>query len=482
MDGDTPTVSPAAPPVLPPSWDARRANRGRPVRVGVGLGPSGVIFSVSTALIIAAALATQANLLFWGIGIMAGVLSVSIAWPWISVRALAVERLGMTHGVVGERVNLRYTVRHRGRLPAFAVVITELWGQGSRGWRKAGPTAEKPPRLTRPPTGWIMHLGPRQQVQAEAPCWPMRRGHLRFERIRVSTSFPFGILRFWGDIPQASEVRVYPHIYRVRRGVLDGVSQLDRDGTIASDKPGGVEEFFGVREYRHGDRPRQIDWKRASRIGRLVTREFTRPGPPRIDLVLDLTEAQPGEGVEPVTDKPWEEDRVERAVSLAASIACEAHLQGYELGMTVLGADCPSFAPRHNPQHRARMLDALATLRVAPHAALPSPGRATLVIRLGRGEAAAEAVKRGMARRRITLGAADLHRYVVPASSRRILAESPRTEQRRSRRLHQVAWTDASRTTAVSGAGPVPRDEPQGGMAHETDAPAPAEPNAEASR
>ncbi|MFW6337110.1 MAG: DUF58 domain-containing protein, partial [Phycisphaeraceae bacterium] len=265
--------------------------RGKPTRMGVCMGASGAVFFVSWILLIATAVITQANLLFWGVGLMAGVLMVSLAMPWRVVRALQVERLAMTHGVAGERLTLRYHVTHRGRLPAFALTLTELWGKGSRGWRRAGPCAEHPIRLVRPPMGWLMHLGPGQRLQADTVTWPMRRGRIGFERIRIETSFPFGVFRVWGDVRQVNEVRVYPAIYRLRKGVLSGLSDVDRMGELGSHQPGGTEEFFGLREYRHGDRPRQVDWKRSSRRGQLVTREYTRPGPPRIDMVLDLTPA-----------------------------------------------------------------------------------------------------------------------------------------------------------------------------------------------
>lgn len=426
---------------------------GKPSKTGVRLGPSGAVFFVSWALLIATAVITQANLLFWGVGLMAGVLMVSLALPWRVVRALRVERLAMTHGVAGERLTLRYHVTHRGRLPAFALTLTELWGKGSRGWRKTGPCAEDPVRLLRPPTGWLMHLGPGQRLQADAVAWPMRRGRIEFERIRLETSFPFGVMRIWGDVRQRSEVRVYPAIYRLRKGVLSGLSDVDRLGELGSQQPGGTEEFFGLREYRHGDRPRQVDWKRSSRRGQLVTREYTRPGPPRIDMVVDLTttatSATPTAAEDtpsplPTSAKPWEEDPFESAVALAASVVCEAYLIGYEIGMTVLGADCPSFPARHSPAHRARMLDALSQLHAVDAPPAQPPGRTTLIVCTGRGGSLPGRTSKRPSAETLVLGAADLHKYVEAGSARRLLSEKSRSGVRpRSRRMHSAATRDS---------------------------------------
>lgn len=422
--------------------------RGKPTRMGVRLGASGAVFFVSWILLIATAVITQANLLFWGVGLMAGVLMVSLAMPWRVVRSLRVERLAMTHGVAGERLTLRYHVTHGGRLPAFALTLTELWGKGTRGWRKTGPCAEDPIRLVRPPMGWLQHLGPGQRLQADTVTWPMRRGRIEFERIRIETSFPFGVFRVWGDVRQVNEVRVYPAIYRLRKGVLSGLSDVDRMGEFGSHQPGGTEEFFGLREYRHGDRPRQVDWKRSSRRGQLVTREYTRPGPPRIDMVLDLTPVQavPDEDTqhiqppEPTSSKPWEEDPFECAVALAASVVCEAYLIGYEIGMTVLGADCPSFPARHSPAHRARMLDALAQLRAVDAPPAPPPGRATLIVWTGRGGALPERMSMHRSGETRVLGALDLYKYVDAGSGRSVLSDNARSPFRRgSRRMQSSA-------------------------------------------
>ena len=431
--------------------------RGKPTRMGVRLGASGAVFFVSWILLIATAVITQANLLFWGVGLMAGVLMVSLVLPWRVVKSLRLERLAMTHGVTGERLTLRYHVAHRGRLPAYALTVTELWGRGASGWRKTGPCAADPVGLTRPPKGWLMHLGPGQRLQADAVAWPMHRGRLEFERMRLETSFPFGVLRIWGDVWQDNEVRVYPAIYRLRKGVLRGLSDVDRMGELGSQQPGGAEEFFGLREYRHGDRPRQVDWKRSSRRGQLVTREYTRPGPPRIDMVVDLTPAHdaiadPASTGEagaaptpppPTSSKPWEEDPFEAAVALAASVVCEAYLMGFEIGMTVLGADAPSFPARHSPTHRARMLDALSQLHRVDAPPAPPPGRASLIVWTGRGGALPERMSMHRSGDTRVLGAADLSRYVEPGSRRPTLSDQSRiAPPSQARRMHTAATRD----------------------------------------
>src|SRR5690606_21260727 len=114
---------------------------------------------------------------------------------------------------------------------------------------------------------------------------------------------------------------------------------------------GGTEEFFGLRPYRFGDSFKTIDWKHSARTGSLISREFTQPSPPKIMLLLDLTrQEQPSP--DPTTDqhpksdaqegrpsrrrpkpsRPDPHDPVERAISLAASLVCDAYFYGYQVG------------------------------------------------------------------------------------------------------------------------------------------------------
>ncbi len=159
------------------------------------LGLAGVIYAVVAGVILAVAIYTQANLLFWFFGLMVGGFIVSLMIASRALRKLEVHRLLSDHGVAGEMMMLRYELTNHSRLPLFGLVLMETWGRGRRGWRKAGPIAEEPPMLRGRPHGWLLHLGPKQTLQAEAPCWPVRRGKLRFERIVISMAFPFGIVR-----------------------------------------------------------------------------------------------------------------------------------------------------------------------------------------------------------------------------------------------------------------------------------------------
>lgn len=390
------------------------------------LGPGGVVYVVVTGLILGAAIYTQANLLFWAFGLMIGGLAISLLMAWQTLRAVRVQRLLPGHGVCGEPLVLRYHITNRSWLPVFGLMIQETWGKRGRSWKRVGPIAESPPRLKGRPHGWVLHLGPHQAIQADAICWPLRRGPLRFEKIVLSTSFPFGVVRKVVEFQQSAQVLVYPQLHRMNRRVLYTLSNLDPSGRKQVERAGGNEEFFGIRPYRYGDSLKLIDWKHTARTGDLVAREMTRPSPPRVMILLDLNAAS---GVTPVHPQQPRKPRLgrsdrthapdghlarsneEKAISLAASLVCDAHFHGYQIGLAVVGVRCPAFPVHHSLPHRTRILEALATLDLTQRGnnAERAPDRPSVVIWPGPGDTTPTGGPRGSA---AILGAADMDLYV----------------------------------------------------------------------
>ena len=305
----------------------------------------------------------------------------------------------------------------------------------------------------------MLHLPPNAKLQAEAPCWPRRRGYLAFERVVVSSSFPFGVISKSVEFEQQSRVLVYPRLLRVNRRLLYKLSQLDPSGRKHMEKAGGHEEFFGLREYRYGDNPRTIDWKHTARSGVLIAREMTQPSPPRLMILLDL--AGPGDsdadgaangnvgagkangharrgsprglaarlvgkGRRPVTPRR-DDDAVEQAITLAASIVCDAHFNGYQVGFAVAGVDAPTFPVHHSLPHRTRILETLATLDTTRRRAAPPPlpMPPSVVIRPG-----APGARRGDA---IVIGTDQMKQYVAAdASGEVVLSRRPANVSRRA--------------------------------------------------
>ena len=320
-------------------------------------GPGGLVYVAASGMILAGAVYTQSNLLFWAFGLMTGAMFVSLLMSVMVLRRLDVQRLVPSQGVAGESLVLRYRIINHSWVPAFALLVGEYW-PGRRWWRRSK-MAGAPPPLRPQPVGWVLHLGPYQSAQAEAWCWPIRRGWLALEGVVLTCSFPFGVIRKTLLVTQPDAVMIYPRLHRIGRRLLYRAAKIDPRGHDQIDRPGGNEEFFGLRHYRTGDSLKMIDWKHSAKTGKLISRDMTIPAPPRIMLALDLRQVRTAGGTAKGDD---DSDVLELAVSLAASLVCDSYLQGCRIGLTVWGARCPSFPMHHSLPHRTCILEALAKL------------------------------------------------------------------------------------------------------------------------
>ncbi len=293
-----------------------------------------------TILVGLAAVNRQNNLLFWVLGVMLSGLLVSGLVSGIMMQSLRVRRLVAGHGLVGEPLAVRYWVTNRSRfLPAFGLHIEELPVDDPAGW----------PRLMAPARAWVMHLGPRETVHGEAVFWPAHRGEVRFDRLRIWTTFPFGIIKKSITISQPQHTLIYPLLYELDREVLRAVEPQGLAGSRISQHTGAGDDYYGMREFRPGDSMRHIAWKRTACLDELVCLQRTKPTPPRLRVVVNLR-------------SPASRRLEELAISLAASIVHEADLAGFEIGLSLPGTDRPAILTRRSHWHRARVLSALAAI------------------------------------------------------------------------------------------------------------------------
>jgi len=386
-----------------------------------------LIYLMVTALITFAAFYTQANLLFWALGLILGSLGVSLITALFTLNNLDVQRLAPQRGVAFEPLILRYHVTNRSRFACFSVEIIETWAgyrRGRHAKQTAGPMGENPPKLLGRPFGWVLHVGSGQAIQAEATCWPVSRGTLKLEKIIVRSGFPFGIIRKAIYFQQAGEVLIYPPLRRLNRQTALSLSGNDINNAKHADRGGGMDEFFGLRPYRPGDNYKLIDWKHSARSNNLVSREMAKPRPPRMMILLDL--GKPDAAAEPPMNQPGEKawtHAQEEAINLAGSLIREAYLHGIHVGLEIKGAAATALPMNHNPAHRTRLLDTLANLDLTntQQSHNPQPMHPTVIVRPN-----PEASSRDDAQEKATLINVTGNKHWLPAQSR--IAEDPAEE------------------------------------------------------
>lgn len=171
----------------------------------------------------------------------------------------------------------------------------------------------------------------------ELPIHAGRRGMQRIERLRLSSSHPFGLFRVWTWVHAPIGVIVYPR--------PTGSLPLPADsGAGAGTWPrgtAGADEWFGLRPFRDGDSPRQVAWKAYAREAPLLVKEYTSTGSPLRILSLDAAR-QPD---------------IESRLSQLARWVVDAEAAGDVYRLELPGGHIPA---QRGSDHRHRCLSALA--------------------------------------------------------------------------------------------------------------------------
>ncbi len=336
----------------------------------------GWYFLIATLLVGLAAINAGLNLLFLIWGMMLFLILASGVLSEMCLRGLVVRR-SMPQSIFAEAPYLMgiSLTNSKRRLPSFSVEVEDL---------VAGRPIEKRCYFLKLPAG-------RMQETAYRHVAP-HRGRLRLSGFRVSTRFPFGLIHKSKDVAAGTDLLVYPAMVPVPEDLLRGFASQHGRGQHKWRSRRG--EFFGLREFRQGDDPRDIHWRTSARRGGAFVRETEDDEGQEVRLVLD-NRGSPGSasstasprGAPPHArddDDPAPDEAFERAVSLAASVACEMLHRGYRVGLAVSGEE---ITPEGGPAQATRILRFLALLEVVTaDAPAPRAGRTGAVIRIAAGQ------------------------------------------------------------------------------------------------
>ncbi len=308
----------------------------RPGRRDFQLTLAGLFYLCVLVAVAVAAVNTQRGLLFVMFGLMVGGLFASVGVSRRTISAVRVRR-EMPERVFANRVvYLGYLLTHvRRRGAAMGLELTEI-----------SPPAE----LQTAGVGWPW-LPPGSWVKSGSPFLARRRGRYRVSGLRLATRFPFGLLRAHRDFPQAAALVVWPALGRLRKELLAGGAAEVSDAA-PSQRRSGADEFFGLREYRQGDNPRWIHWKRSAATGSPIVREMSKPLPDVLYVLLDTQ----------LADASQAQRRLrERLISFAATLIDHAFRRQYRVGLAAAYSDRAVVVPAGAGRgRRSALLDVLA--------------------------------------------------------------------------------------------------------------------------
>jgi uncharacterized protein (DUF58 family) len=271
---------------------------------------TGWLFLGMVGLFYGASITSQSGLLLAPAGIILGCFLVNGVAAWRAVRRLAVSAPATAHVVEGHRLDHPWQVRNA-RGSEVALVTAES-------------TAGRLFRLTRLAGGTETSVVPELQFH--------RRGVFPHDQVRLTTAFPFGLVRAARQFALRGEVVVHPAVYPVPPPRAAGFDVMVGGKFRGQRQTSAGDQFSGIRPHQAGDSLRQIHWASSAKGQGLMVKTFAEELSGRVAVVLDCGSA----GVE---------QDFEDAVRAAGSLAFAALDAGHHVEWLDLAAGEPELIP-----------------------------------------------------------------------------------------------------------------------------------------
>ena len=313
-------------------------------RAGYTLTLGGLLFVAMLLLLAVAAVNNKVNLLLLLFGIGASAVGANFILSARSLSKLTLERTLPPTAVAGETCIITYRITNpKKRAPAFSIYLVDK-------------SRVEQQHVLPPIEAYEPFVAPRGETRITVPTILSQRGPVTFSGIRIESRFPFGLVRRYCRFLHEETMLVSPAFLSLRRplaesGGFDPEARVRRQAYGNRWFQGG--EFAGLREYRHGDNPRLIHWKKTASSRQLRLHERRHPTPEHLTLVLDLRPPAASDG----------KGKFELLISAVATMGCEALARGYYVGLIALAAAPVVLPPAGGSEQRDRLLSQLALVR-----------------------------------------------------------------------------------------------------------------------
>ncbi|HBM14846.1 MAG: hypothetical protein A2Y03_10550 [Omnitrophica WOR_2 bacterium GWF2_38_59] len=167
----------------------------------------------------------------------------------------------------------------------------------------------------------------------------------------VGSSFPSEILRFPVKIPKKDKLIVYPKFITQTDFYVPFKRVYQPGGIAISSNVGDSNEFLNTRDYRKGDRLKDIHWSSYARTGKLIVKEYVDEYFIRIGILLDTEQSS-----------LWQKDAeiFETRISVAAGIADAIAKKDYIIDLFAAGDILHHFQMGRALAHLENLLELLA--------------------------------------------------------------------------------------------------------------------------
>ena len=263
----------------------------------------------------------------------------------------------------GDELAYQVVVHNTGRTAARAVVVEE------RGLPFELRPVGEPPLIDR------IEPGESAEVTLRLQC--STRGAFELHALQGASTFPGGLVKWPRREKRSDRLLVYPRFKELEAFEVPHGRNYQPGGISVAGSVGDSTEFFGARDFRDGDRPRDIHWPSFARTGRLIVKEFQEEYFVRLAMVLDVEARTASDG-----------PLLERALEAAASIAAALARRDYIIDLFAAGSEIHHFRAGRAVAHFDNILQILACLEAGDRldvdaleaALLPEASRLSAVV------------------------------------------------------------------------------------------------------
>jgi len=288
---------------------------------------------VAFVLVVAvAATNTGNNALYLVLASMLALLVVSGLLSRGNLRRLAITVELQDELFVNRPASVRFEVHNEARLATRWLVVLSLTHARSH--------------------AFVPFLAPGRTSSGRVDLMMGRRGLHTIRFAHLWSVFPLGFFRKGMRFRLDREILVFPELFPQATTVNERGARLGDD---PSPEKGWGHELHSLRDFRPGDDPRGIHWKRTARTGEMVFMERQSEEGKRLSIVFD-------NAVGRLRDEAAEQ-RFERLVSEAATAAHRYLLAGFEVELVTREQ---AFGFGTGPAHRRRLLEHLALVEPRP--------------------------------------------------------------------------------------------------------------------
>ena len=274
---------------------------------------------------------------------LVGVIAVGMVWPWVAVRAVACSLSAETERVhEGDDCHLKFSVRNRIPLP--------IWGLAVEGFLDrtieddVDSFADDDSKGV--PTVALAYVRAVSESVFRFSICPQLRGRYPDQTPTLTCSFPFGIWTARKPLVGVKQLTVWPKVFPIQ-GQTAMVGQR-RAEQGEGNRRGRNGDFVGIRDYRHGDNFKQVNWVATARCDSLIVTQRSGPQCPSMDVIVD-------------TSGGLSRDAIADRVRVAASIL--ASLQQSNIPLRVRIGE-QSIVPRKGWDGFAQLMDALTDVPI----------------------------------------------------------------------------------------------------------------------